>query len=99
MEFAILMGCIVVHSWSESSADRTLQPGATRDQHGRPISQGVAAPEKVITLSSLIAPRLGRRGENATKDEPFAWASREFLRKKCIGQVPSPRRPLAATLA
>ncbi|KAL4191912.1 hypothetical protein AMTRI_Chr06g191360 [Amborella trichopoda] len=40
-------------------------------------------PEKTITLSSLIAPRLARRG---TPDEPFAWESREFLRKLLIGQ-------------
>lgn len=42
-----------------------------------------APPEKTITLSSLIAPRLARRGG---QDEPFAWESREFLRKKCIGK-------------
>ncbi|KAL2657156.1 hypothetical protein AAZV13_04G164600 [Glycine max] len=41
-------------------------------------------PEKTITLSSLIAPRLARRGG---VDEPFAWESREFLRKLCIGKV------------
>ncbi|XP_028770468.1 ribonuclease TUDOR 1 [Neltuma alba] len=40
-------------------------------------------PEKSITLSSLIAPRLARRGG---VDEPFAWESREFLRKLCIGK-------------
>ncbi|KAH7296655.1 hypothetical protein KP509_26G032900 [Ceratopteris richardii] len=40
-------------------------------------------PEKTITLSSLIAPRLARRG---TQDEPFAWDSREFLRKRSIGK-------------
>ncbi|KAJ6374638.1 hypothetical protein OIU78_030184 [Salix suchowensis] len=40
-------------------------------------------PEKTITLSSLIAPRLARRGG---VDEPFAWDSREYLRKLCIGQ-------------
>ncbi|XP_010908182.1 ribonuclease TUDOR 1 isoform X1 [Elaeis guineensis] len=40
-------------------------------------------PEKTITLSSLIAPRLARRGG---VDEPFAWDSREFLRKLCIGK-------------
>ncbi|XP_074569657.1 ribonuclease TUDOR 2-like isoform X1 [Curcuma longa] len=40
-------------------------------------------PEKTITLSSLIAPRLARRGG---VDEPFAWESREFLRKYCIGK-------------
>ncbi|XP_048333257.1 ribonuclease TUDOR 1 [Ziziphus jujuba] len=40
-------------------------------------------PEKTITLSSLIAPRLARRGGS---DEPFAWESREYLRKLCIGK-------------
>ncbi|CAI9773683.1 unnamed protein product [Fraxinus pennsylvanica] len=40
-------------------------------------------PEKTITLSSLIAPKLARRG---SIDEPFAWESREFLRKLCIGK-------------
>ncbi|XP_010546113.1 PREDICTED: staphylococcal nuclease domain-containing protein 1-like [Tarenaya hassleriana] len=40
-------------------------------------------PEKTITLSSLIAPRLARRGG---LDEPFAWESKEFLRKLCIGK-------------
>lgn len=40
-------------------------------------------PEKTITLSSLTAPRLARRGG---QDEPFAWDSREFLRKRCIGK-------------
>ena len=80
------------------------------------------APEKRITLSSLVAPRLvsecgereararqarsrsspgwlaraltarsrsiaqGKR-DGTSKDEPFAWESREFLRKKLIGQV------------
>ncbi|CAH9104639.1 unnamed protein product [Cuscuta europaea] len=40
-------------------------------------------PEKTITLSSLMAPRLARRGG---LDEPFAWDSREFLRNLCIGK-------------
>nr|DAD34032.1 TPA_asm: hypothetical protein HUJ06_004672 [Nelumbo nucifera] len=40
-------------------------------------------PEKTITLSSLVAPRLARRGG---VDEPFAWDSREYLRKLCIGK-------------
>lgn len=40
-------------------------------------------PEKTITLSSLTAPRLARRGG---LDEPFAWDSREFLRNLCIGK-------------
>ncbi|KAL3716227.1 hypothetical protein ACJRO7_007913 [Eucalyptus globulus] len=40
-------------------------------------------PEKTITLASLIAPRLARKGG---VDEPFAWDSREYLRKLCIGK-------------
>ncbi|WJX47856.1 Translin-1 [Trifolium repens] len=44
---------------------------------------GQTLPERTITLSSLIAPRLARRGGI---DEPFAWESREFLRKLCIGK-------------
>ncbi|GFZ07903.1 TUDOR-SN protein 1 [Actinidia rufa] len=40
-------------------------------------------PEKTITFSSLVAPRLARRGG---VDEPFAWESREYLRKLCIGK-------------
>lgn len=40
-------------------------------------------PEKTITLANIIAPKLARRG---TEDEPFAWQSREFLRKLCIGK-------------
>ncbi|KAG8070849.1 hypothetical protein GUJ93_ZPchr0006g46436 [Zizania palustris] len=40
-------------------------------------------PEKSITLSYLMAPRLARRGG---VDESFAWESREFLRKLCIGK-------------
>ncbi|GAB4847393.1 Translin-1 [Ancistrocladus abbreviatus] len=40
-------------------------------------------PEKTITLAYLIAPRLARRGGS---DEPFAWNSREYLRKLCIGK-------------
>ncbi|KAG2491495.1 hypothetical protein HYH03_010073 [Edaphochlamys debaryana] len=43
------------------------------------------APEKRLTLSSLMAPKLGKR-DGTSKDEPFAWEAREFLRKKCVGQ-------------
>jgi len=47
--------------------------------------KGGPPPEKRITLSSLQAPRMGRR-DGTTKDEPFAWQAREYLRKKTIGQ-------------
>lgn len=40
-------------------------------------------PERTLTLSSLMAPRLARRNGY---DEPFAWESREFLRKLCVGK-------------
>ncbi|GER54141.1 staphylococcal nuclease domain-containing protein, partial [Striga asiatica] len=47
-------------------------------------SKAEIPPEKTITLSSLMAPKLApRRGG---LDEPFAWESREFLRKLCIGK-------------
>lgn len=44
---------------------------------------GQVPAEKRITLSSLIAPKLGKRDG---RDEPFAWQSREYLRSKLIGQ-------------
>lgn len=41
-------------------------------------------PEMQLTLASLQAPKLGRAP--GIPDERFAWDSREFLRKKCIGK-------------
>ncbi|XP_062022186.1 ribonuclease TUDOR 1-like [Rosa rugosa] len=44
-------------------------------------------PEKsqnTITLLSVRAPKLA--GEDRSTDEPFAWDSREYLRKLCIGK-------------
>ncbi|KAH3744466.1 ribonuclease TUDOR 1 [Pelomyxa schiedti] len=47
--------------------------------------------EKTVSLSGVQAPRLGKVVASATAqpvpDEPFAWDSREFLRKKIIGQT------------
>ncbi|KVI06127.1 RNA-induced silencing complex, nuclease component Tudor-SN [Cynara cardunculus var. scolymus] len=40
-------------------------------------------PEKTVVLAHLSAPRLARRGG---QDDPFAWESREYLRKLCIGK-------------
>ncbi|XP_058791125.1 staphylococcal nuclease domain-containing protein 1 [Phymastichus coffea] len=51
--------------------------------------KGGPPPEKTLILSNVIAPKLGRRPVNTspeTKDEPYAWEAREFLRKKLIGQ-------------
>ncbi|KAF2073820.1 hypothetical protein CYY_004878 [Polysphondylium violaceum] len=47
------------------------------------------APKQEYNLSHLTVPRLGFHGTNdkpATKDTPFAWESREYLRKLCIGK-------------
>ncbi|XP_045463519.1 staphylococcal nuclease domain-containing protein 1 [Harmonia axyridis] len=47
------------------------------------------AAEKQINFSGVIAPKLCRRlaagsEQNETKDEPWAWEAREFLRKKLL---------------
>ncbi|XP_047316902.1 ribonuclease TUDOR 1 [Impatiens glandulifera] len=46
-------------------------------------SNNAIPPERTLTLSSIKAPKLARR---SGVDEPFAWESREFLRKLCIGK-------------
>ncbi|KAF9671798.1 hypothetical protein SADUNF_Sadunf12G0086100 [Salix dunnii] len=58
------------------SGDSLVIMAVTSNKSGPP-------PEKTITLSSLIAPRLARKGG---VDEPFAWPSREYLRNLCIGK-------------
>ncbi|VDK43460.1 unnamed protein product [Anisakis simplex] len=45
--------------------------------------------EMTVYLSNVVAPRLAKRPtdtEPGKEDEPFAWGSREFLRRKLIGQ-------------
>ncbi|CAN8264740.1 unnamed protein product [Cochlearia groenlandica] len=59
-----------------TSGDCLVITALTHNRAGPP-------PEKTITLSSLMAPKMARRGG---VDEPFAWESREFLRKLCIGK-------------
>jgi len=39
-----------------------------------------------VSLSGITAPKLPRGRNSSIEEEPFAWESREFLRKKCIGQ-------------
>lgn len=59
------------------------------------VIQGAPRPngppeEATVYLSNVSAPRLGKRPTEtvtATPDEPFAWAAREWLRKKLVGQV------------
>jgi len=46
-------------------------------------------PERVLALTNIDAPRLGRRptaSSAATEDEPFAWEAREHLRKLTVGK-------------
>lgn len=48
--------------------------------------------ERTLAFSNVSAPRLARRPNpnsetpSETKDEPYAWESREFLRKMIIGK-------------
>ncbi|CAJ0581780.1 unnamed protein product, partial [Mesorhabditis spiculigera] len=58
------------------------------------VIQGTATqgppPEATVYLSSVTAPRLGKRPTDTvsgTPDEPYAWEAREWLRKKIVGQV------------
>ncbi|CAA7035138.1 unnamed protein product [Microthlaspi erraticum] len=59
-----------------TSGDCLVITALTHNRAGPP-------PEKTITLSSLMAPKLARRGGF---DEAFAWEAREYLRKLCIGK-------------
>ncbi|KYM96600.1 hypothetical protein ALC62_12727 [Cyphomyrmex costatus] len=51
---------------------------------------GGPPPEVIITLCNITAPKLerwkGNDNMDETKDEPYAWEAREFLRRKLIGQ-------------
>lgn len=53
-------------------------------------TKGGPPKERTLALSSIAAPKLARRpnanGEGGTKDEPYAWEAREFLRKKLVGK-------------
>ncbi|KAL5475713.1 hypothetical protein EMCRGX_G025560 [Ephydatia muelleri] len=53
--------------------------------------KGGPPPEKTLGLTNITAAKLGRRANPSnnvteTKDEPFAWEAREFLRKLLVGQ-------------
>jgi staphylococcal nuclease domain-containing protein 1 len=52
-------------------------------------NNGSGPPQEItITLASLQAPRVSRGPQQSTEDA-FAWESREFLRKLCIGKTVS----------
>ncbi|GBL80625.1 Nuclease domain-containing protein 1 [Araneus ventricosus] len=67
---------------------KQVNSGDTIVIRGQP--KGGPPDEITIILTGITAPKLGRRpnnnGEGATKDEPFAFEAREFLRKKLIGK-------------
>nr|CAG4649952.1 EOG090X01F7 [Sida crystallina] len=51
--------------------------------------KGGPPPERQLNLSGINAPRLARRttaNAEESKDEPFAWDAREYLRKKLVGK-------------
>ncbi|XP_053683451.1 staphylococcal nuclease domain-containing protein 1 [Sabethes cyaneus] len=52
--------------------------------------KGGPPPEKQINFAGVIAPKLARRPTSSstevTKDEPYAWEAREYLRQRLIGQ-------------
>ena len=47
-------------------------------------AKGGPPPEKNIKISNINAPQLGWKNR---PDQPFAWAAREALRSRLIGQV------------
>ncbi|KAF8789990.1 Staphylococcal nuclease domain-containing [Argiope bruennichi] len=67
---------------------KQVNSGDTIVIRGQP--KGGPPDEITIILTGITAPKLARRpnnnGEGATKDEPFAFEAREFLRKKLIGK-------------
>jgi len=64
--------------------------GDTIIVRGQP--KGGPPPERTVCLSNIQAPRLARRSNPnfpdsvETKDEPYAWEAREFLRKRLVGK-------------
>jgi len=62
------------------SGDTIVVINLAKNQQGPPQ-------ERIISLSNISAPSMGRkRGDKEERDKPFAWDSREFLRKKLIGK-------------
>ncbi|CAH1250586.1 staphylococcal nuclease domain-containing protein 1-like [Branchiostoma lanceolatum] len=80
------------------AAPQTIQRGIVKSVlsgdaviiRGQP--KGGPPPEKQLNLSNIVAPKMARRANPnveasvETKDEPFAWEAREFLRKMVVGK-------------
>eukprot|EP00121_Abeoforma_whisleri_P001473 Awhi_evm1s1311 len=67
---------------------KSVLSGDTVVIRGQP-NQG-PPPERLLSLAYIAAPKPGRRpnakGEDQREDEPFAWQSREILRRLVIGR-------------
>jgi len=50
------------------------------------VNDGRAAPEKTVYLQGIQAPKFARGRKGTVKEEEWAWHSREFLRRRVIGQ-------------
>ncbi|GAB5593132.1 hypothetical protein Unana1_08032 [Umbelopsis nana] len=61
---------------------KSVLSGDTVILKGRPRANGPPA-ERLLALSNVQAPRLGNKDKD---DEPFAFASRDFLRKTLVGK-------------
>eukprot|EP01117_Protostelium_nocturnum_P000963 TRINITY_DN11291_c0_g1_i1.p1 TRINITY_DN11291_c0_g1~~TRINITY_DN11291_c0_g1_i1.p1 ORF type:complete len:937 (+),score=382.46 TRINITY_DN11291_c0_g1_i1:147-2957(+) len=71
-----------------TSGDTVLVIHIEKNQQGPPL-------ERELTLTNISAPKLGRRkttrnqdgttSVSVQEDAPYAWQSREFLRKKLVG--------------
>ncbi|XP_013147261.1 PREDICTED: staphylococcal nuclease domain-containing protein 1 [Papilio polytes] len=72
----------------KSGVAKMVLSGDTVIIRGQP--QGGPPPEKTLSLSGITAPKLARQktvnNNTETKDEPFGWEAREFLRKKLVGK-------------
>lgn len=72
---------------SHSPVSQPFLTAFSQKKKGRAGTHG-PPPEMQLSLASLLAPKLGCAPGIA--DEQFAWDSREFLRKKCIGKQVGP---------
>ncbi len=68
---------LVIARWLGRKAHRPLQASQ--------INGGACCPLPPPPLATAAA--LQGRRDGSTRDEPFAWQAREFLRKLCVGKV------------
>ncbi|CAG7833367.1 unnamed protein product [Allacma fusca] len=83
------MSAAVVQPQSLRGIVKQVLSGDSVIIRGQP--KGGPPPERTLNFASVSAPRLARRPAGVAKsedakDEPYAWESREFLRKKLVGK-------------